>query len=525
MISPLVQWLIPPVVGAVIGYVTNDIAIKMLFRPLAEKRLFGLRIPFTPGILPRQRKKLAANIGRMVSRELLTEAIVKDRLRSDDFRTLVRTSISGYTERLLEEPVSRIVRSASDAEGSDLARVLESVARRFIDSQAFSAIIGSLVDQLFSYLDSHTAKDLFEAYRGRDGESCEAFILRLIRGAFTPANEQRLGDALERAARQYLADGKTIADAMPEGHADLSARLAEFAYPVIVGAAVEYLNAPAIRAELEIRGKLFLKDAMAELNAFQRFFVSAAQYDKTLNDRMPAIVDDLIVQIEDFAEEPANRELFVSAIRRAAETFSSLTVEEASRRFGIDPLRAARSWASRIFTGFSGLLREDSPSSADPGSISSAVMRAVTAPLAELLRSRLGLDIDTARRRLADALVSRFRSNGPSLVRPLAAGILAEHGDKSLSSFLSIDSGEKDRIDEYLAEKTLSLMDERISAVLAGLDIEKIVADRIDSLDMEDVERIVLDVLADQLKWINVFGALLGALLGAFQASLSLILS
>lgn len=523
MIPPFVQWLIPPAVGAVIGYVTNDIAIKMLFRPLAEKRLFGLRVPFTPGILPRQRRKLAANIGRMVSRELLTEAIVKDRLRSEEFRALLRTSISGYTERILDAPVSRIVRSGPDAEGSDLSRMLESVTRKFIASEAFAAIVGTLVDQLFRYLDTHSAKELFETYRGGGGESCEAFVLRLIRKAFTPENERRFGDLLERAARHYLSGGKTVADVMPESHSDFSARLAEFAYPVIVGAAVEYLNASAVRAELEVRGKLFLKDAMTELNAFQRFFVSAAQYDKTLNDRMPAIVDDLIAQIEEFAEDQANRELFVSTIRRAAETFSGLTVEEASRRFGLDPLRAARAWSSRLFAGLSALVSEPSPAGQD--SIGAAVSRIVSEPVAELLSSRLGLDLETARRRLADALVARIRSEGPSLVRPLAAGILAEYGDKSVSSFLSIDSGEKERMDGYLAEKTLALMDERISAVLAGLDIQKIVADRIDSLDMEDVERIVLDVLADQLKWINVFGALLGALLGVFQASLSLILS
>lgn len=524
MTPAFVQWLVPPAVGAVIGFVTNDIAIKMLFRPLAEKRLFGIRIPFTPGILPRQRRKLAANIGRMVSRELLTEAIVKDRLRSDEFRTLLRSSISGYTERMLGAPVSRIISSGTNAGGSELARALESVAKKFIDSGAFSAVVGSLIDQLIRYLEGHSANDLYDAYNGPGGEDCEAFVLRLLRSAFTGDNEKRLGEAIERVTLEYLKEGRTVAEILPDSHSEIPVRLAEFAYPVIVGAAIKYLNSPATRAELEIRGKLFLKDAMTELNAFQRFFVSAAQYDKTLNERMPAIVDDLIEQIEDFAEEPANRGLFVSAIRRAAETFSDLPVDEASRRFGIDPLKAARSWSSRLYAGLAGLFRAPSPSSGGSDFIGAAVRRVIAEPLSQVLSSRLGVDLDASRRRLADALVSRIRGEGADLVRPLAAALLAEHGDKSVASFLAIDAGEKEKIDAYLAEKTLALIDERISAVLAGLDIQKIVSDRIDSLDMEDVERIVLDVLADQLKWINVFGALLGALLGVFQASLSLIL-
>ena len=45
-------YIIPPLVGGVIGYVTNDIAIRMLFRPHTAKHIMGWRIPFTPGIIP-----------------------------------------------------------------------------------------------------------------------------------------------------------------------------------------------------------------------------------------------------------------------------------------------------------------------------------------------------------------------------------------------------------------------------------------------------------------------------------------
>ncbi|MDR1636833.1 MAG: DUF445 family protein, partial [Treponema sp.] len=65
-------WLVPPLAGAFIGFLTNVLAIRMLFRPLKELRIFGIRLPFTPGILPRERRRLADSIGRMVERELLT---------------------------------------------------------------------------------------------------------------------------------------------------------------------------------------------------------------------------------------------------------------------------------------------------------------------------------------------------------------------------------------------------------------------------------------------------------------------
>ncbi len=51
--------LLPPVLGGLIGYFTNDIAIKMLFRPYRPRYLLGQRIPFTPGLIPSNQQRLA----------------------------------------------------------------------------------------------------------------------------------------------------------------------------------------------------------------------------------------------------------------------------------------------------------------------------------------------------------------------------------------------------------------------------------------------------------------------------------
>lgn len=54
------------VVGALIGLVTNHIALRMLFWPREEKIVFGLRVPFTPGLFVRRRRDFSAAIGEMV---------------------------------------------------------------------------------------------------------------------------------------------------------------------------------------------------------------------------------------------------------------------------------------------------------------------------------------------------------------------------------------------------------------------------------------------------------------------------
>ncbi len=67
-------WIVvlPPILGGVIGYFTNDIAIKMLFRPYQPKYLLGQRLPFTPGLIPSNQQRLAQKISDVIMRSLLT---------------------------------------------------------------------------------------------------------------------------------------------------------------------------------------------------------------------------------------------------------------------------------------------------------------------------------------------------------------------------------------------------------------------------------------------------------------------
>lgn len=64
------ELLLFPVIGAIIGAVTNQIAIKMLFRPYRPVRILGWRMWFTPGVIPAQRHVIAANIATTFEQKL-----------------------------------------------------------------------------------------------------------------------------------------------------------------------------------------------------------------------------------------------------------------------------------------------------------------------------------------------------------------------------------------------------------------------------------------------------------------------
>ena len=98
MIELLTPYLAAPLIGGVIGYITNDIAIRMLFRPHTAKYLFGMKIPFTPGIIPKEKGRIAEAIGGAISQNLMNQEVLQRYLLSDDMTLKVRTSVEEFIE-------------------------------------------------------------------------------------------------------------------------------------------------------------------------------------------------------------------------------------------------------------------------------------------------------------------------------------------------------------------------------------------------------------------------------------------
>lgn len=78
------RFLLPPLIGAVIGYFTNMIAVKMLFFPREAKYIFGYRIPLTPGAIPKGKARLARSAGEIVQNELFTKEDVSGKLLTEE---------------------------------------------------------------------------------------------------------------------------------------------------------------------------------------------------------------------------------------------------------------------------------------------------------------------------------------------------------------------------------------------------------------------------------------------------------
>ena len=77
-LAPALSLPLSILVYGFIGYLTNVIAIKMIFRPYQEKYLLGLRLPFTPGVVSKEKPRFARALGQFINQELLNgEAVAQ----------------------------------------------------------------------------------------------------------------------------------------------------------------------------------------------------------------------------------------------------------------------------------------------------------------------------------------------------------------------------------------------------------------------------------------------------------------
>ena len=88
-----------PLLGGAIGYITNDIAIRMMFRPHQPKYIFGMRIPFTPGIIPKERGRIAEAVGSSISEHLINREVLEKNLLSPDMISKIGSAYDRFVAR------------------------------------------------------------------------------------------------------------------------------------------------------------------------------------------------------------------------------------------------------------------------------------------------------------------------------------------------------------------------------------------------------------------------------------------
>lgn len=84
--------------GALIGFGTNALAVEMLFRPYAPKFVGKWRLPFTPGLIPKEQGRIAESLGELIEKELFAPEIISEALDTPESKA----AIGAWLDRLMD---------------------------------------------------------------------------------------------------------------------------------------------------------------------------------------------------------------------------------------------------------------------------------------------------------------------------------------------------------------------------------------------------------------------------------------
>ncbi|NES83665.1 MAG: DUF445 domain-containing protein, partial [Moorea sp. SIO2B7] len=165
----LLLLFVPPIAGGIIGYFTNDLAIKMLFRPYRPIYIGKRQLPFTPGLIPRNQERLARRVADTIMGSLLTptelQRLAKRLLHTERVEGAILWLLNLALDQVRSDKQQKTAHILAgilrDLIGESLPRMLKVLARRkdFLEAQ-----LNHVFDQILLEfrLDQEQARKLSE---------------------------------------------------------------------------------------------------------------------------------------------------------------------------------------------------------------------------------------------------------------------------------------------------------------------------------------------------------------------------
>ena len=185
-----ITWIIMPVLGGLIGWLTNVVAIKMLFWPKKP-----IRIPLTSfefiGLLPKRRSELAASIGQAIDENLLPIDEVLAHIDNNDYQKHLVDAVTYYVDQRLIEILPRILPQSmktlirdylKDIIQRESEQIIGQVAVSTMEKVKQTACLGTLVEEKIQSFDLDQLEELIKGISSTELKHIE--LLGAVLGFF-----------------------------------------------------------------------------------------------------------------------------------------------------------------------------------------------------------------------------------------------------------------------------------------------------------------------------------------------------
>jgi hypothetical protein len=177
----------------------------MLFRPYAEKRIFGVKVPLTPGLIPKGRLKLSEKLGKAVSESVLTKDVLNDAINSEEITAKINLLVSNAFDAFANSGIT--IESALSYLHIDGAALLKFLEMDYMPPEALMAFaekslpkLGGFIlklDEQAPALDQSLRELVYKVARENIGKFMSVFV-----------NYEKIYASIKRGFADYLADGE-----------------------------------------------------------------------------------------------------------------------------------------------------------------------------------------------------------------------------------------------------------------------------------------------------------------------------
>lgn len=514
------KYITPPLVGAFIGYLTNKVAIRMLFRPLAAWRIMGMRVPMTPGVIPAKREELARNLGDVVGDHLLTGKDIAKGLQHEVFQRHLYNLIHERMEGILQKDLGTLssvipakFQVYFEVGKKTLNYQIKEQIHNFIASSQFQSIVEQVIGDKLDHFLENDADLVFSSERREAAYSfIEQNIARMIADQ---TMEQWVGDTISRKVADILQGEKSLTDILPVSLTELLTTTIVNQTPSLLNKLATLIGEPEVRDKIVkgactgidtfigtlggmadmVRGFLRMDTVEGKIRTYlidKEDDITAWLQSEEVQARFVAILSE---RSQDFLRKPIaewvkTEEDFVAAFcsQCTGQVLAVLKSEEV-------PVMLTAMIRNNIEDYFqTGGMSLQQLGSVFIGDRAMASARNwLTSEISEILQSPATMEtVDS----LVDLLIS-------SLLQ------------KRLGKLANIiPAGVRQGMAQSLQKMAADMLEIEVPGLVQSLNIKKIVTDKVNSLDILKLEGLLLSIMEEQFKYINLFGALLGFLIG-----------
>lgn len=188
--------LILAVIGALIGWLTNIIAIKLMFRPF-----YPVRVPLLnysiQGLIPKRREEMAKSIGDVIEQELLSLKEIVDKAMEGKDMSQIKSAIKNKINEIIRDKLPSIIPSifknmiysyVDEFIEKDGEAIINDLMKNMIDKASKEISISEIVEEKINSFDIERIEDIIVSIAKKELKHIEilggilGFIIGIAQG-------------------------------------------------------------------------------------------------------------------------------------------------------------------------------------------------------------------------------------------------------------------------------------------------------------------------------------------------------